>query len=326
MRVRASLGTLALLGLVDVSVIEKPTTAYLLLHSENGCMGECVFCPQSRLSMSNKDLVSRVPWPEVELEALLSKIKTNPTVGRICIQTVIKKRFLDDVLKIVSSLRNEGIEKPVSVSTTPISKEDLRRLRDLGVDKLGIGFDASTPEVFRLVRKPYSWEHYLRFLSNSIDVFGPNNVYVHLIYGLGENDVEFFKSMKFFKSLGVNISLFSFTPVRGTPSSNWRKPDLVGYRKMQILRYLMDSGLNVDDYVRVEGNKLILSKDLINNILSSIDKFFEAFLTYGCPSCNRPFYNESVRGPYYNYPSKEFLLRSKDSLVSELKQLLNERG
>ncbi|MFN3268566.1 MAG: hypothetical protein ACK416_04835, partial [Zestosphaera sp.] len=93
-----------------------------------------------------------------------------------------------------------------------------------------------------------------------------------------------------------------------------------------ILRYLMDSGINVDNYVRVEGSKLILSKELINDILSSADKFFEAFLTYGCPSCNRPFYNESVRGPYYNYPSREFLLRNKDSLVSELGRLLSECG
>jgi biotin synthase len=30
----------------------------------------------------------------------------------------------------------------------------------------------------------------------------------------------------------------------------------------------------------------------------------EPFRTSGCPGCNRPFYNESPRGPIYNYPRK----------------------
>ena len=28
----------------------------------------------------------------------------------------------------------------------------------------------------------------------------------------------------------------------------------------------------------------------------------EPFLTSGCPGCNRPYYNERPRGPFYNYP------------------------
>jgi biotin synthase len=28
------------------------------------------------------------------------------------------------------------------------------------------------------------------------------------------------------------------------------------------------------------------------------------FLTFGCPSCNRPYYNEKPSGPYYNYPTR----------------------
>ena len=28
----------------------------------------------------------------------------------------------------------------------------------------------------------------------------------------------------------------------------------------------------------------------------------EPFQTSGCPGCNRPFYNETPRGPIYNYP------------------------
>ncbi|MEM0360884.1 MAG: radical SAM protein [Sulfolobales archaeon] len=326
MRVRASLGTLALLGLINVELVEKPTTAYILLHSESGCMGECVFCPQSRLSKSDKALVSRVSWPEVEMESLLNSIKKNSTLKRICIQTVIKDGFQNDVLEILSSIRGEGIRKPISLSITPVSKEYLLQLKDLGVNALGVGFDASTPKLFKIIRKPYSWDYYLKFLKESVDVFGSNNVYVHLIYGLGESDVEFFKSMKYFKDLGVKIALFSFTPVRGTPTENWGRPSIVSYRKIQILKYLMDLEVKVDDYVKVEGDKLILSRELLTEVLDNISRFYDAFITSGCPNCNRPFYNEGVRGPYYNYPSKDFLLKNEESLMNELKELLRECG
>lgn len=324
MRVRASLGTLALLGLINVELVEKPTTAYILLHSEGGCMGECVFCPQSRLSKSDKALVSRVSWPEAEIRFLLNNMKKNSTLRRICIQTVIKNGFQNDVLRILNYIREEGIRKPISLSTTPVSKEHLLQFKELGVDAMGIGFDAATPELFITVRKPYSWGCYLKFLKESIDVFGPNNVYVHLIYGLGEGDVGFFNSMKYFKDLGVKISLFSFTPVKGTLAENWRRPSIVGYRKMQILKYFMDLGVKVDDYVRIEGDRLVLNRELLTEILDDISRFYDAFITSGCPNCNRPFYNEGVRGPYYNYPSKDFLLENEGELVNELMELLRE--
>ena len=41
------------------------------------------------------------------------------------------------------------------------------------------------------------------------------------------------------------------------------------------------------------------------------------FVTSGCPSCNRPFYNESPSGPLYNFPcppKKEEI----DQIVEEL--------
>ncbi len=322
MKVRASVGTLALLGLMNVEVVEKPTTAYILLHSETGCLGGCIFCPQSRLSESDKTLVSRVSWHEVGLDVLIDRVKGNSVIRRVCIQTIIKERFTDDVLKIVTSFKDRGVRKPISVSTTPVGREFLHQLKDLGVDALGVGFDAATPEAFKLVNKPFSWDYYLEFLNTCMDVFGPGKVYVHLIYGLGEDEAEFLNSMKFFKKLGANISLFSFTPVRGTLCENWKRPSIRGYRKMQILKYLMDLGFDVSDYITLRNGKVCLDRGLVMEILEKLDTYHRAFITSGCPDCNRPFYNESVRGPYYNYPSEDFLLKDRERLIDELKELL----
>jgi biotin synthase-related radical SAM superfamily protein len=43
----------------------------------------------------------------------------------------------------------------------------------------------------------------------------------------------------------------------------------------------------------------------------------EPFRTSGCPGCNRPFYNESPRGPIYNYP-KELGPEEIEEVKSEL--------
>ena len=326
MMVRASVGTLATIGLLKIDIVEKPTTAYILLYSQSGCLGTCTFCPQSISSTSNKSLVSRVSWPEVDLRVLTKGIKDVEVFKRVCIQTVIKEGFKDDVLEIVNTLVGEGVNKPISISLTPTDKDYLILLKDLGVDSLGIGFDTATPKTFSLVRKPYSWYEYMGFLRDCIDVFGPSKIYIHLIYGLGDNDLEFLNTMKYFTSLGVKIALFAFTPIKGTPYESRERPNIINYRKIQVLRYLLTLGYDVNDYIVVSGDNVYLRRELVKDILENIDKYLNAFITSGCPGCNRPFYNESVKGPHYNYPSINFLYRHILQLMKELEMIMSEGG
>jgi biotin synthase-related radical SAM superfamily protein len=46
----------------------------------------------------------------------------------------------------------------------------------------------------------------------------------------------------------------------------------------------------------------IISFGLSEAELSAFLRDGKAFETSGCPGCNRPYYNESPRGPLYNYP------------------------
>jgi len=107
MYVRASIGTLASLGLLDIKMLEKPYTAYILQYSENGCKAECLFCPQSRVNFSRKDLVSRVVWPRIELEKLIKAIKRKNVFARICVQNVIKPSFEEEFLEIIKEYQKE---------------------------------------------------------------------------------------------------------------------------------------------------------------------------------------------------------------------------
>lgn len=314
-----------MLGLINVELVEKPTTAYVLQYSEGGCLGTCAFCPQSRLSSSSKDLVSRVSWPKVELGVLINALKAcgNP-FARICVQNVIKEGFKEELLKIVEYIRDSGIRIPISVATTPVDGDFLRNLKELGVDYLGVGLDAASPRVFSLVKKPYTWGDYIKFIKDSVNVFGRGRVNVHLIYGIGESEVEFVSAMEFLSSLGAEVSLFAFTPVRGIPLENLGRPKPHSYRKMQVLRYLLSKGVRVEDYICYVNDKVYLRSELLNDVIENLDKYLNAFITSGCPGCNRPFYNEGVRGPHYNYPSLKHLKSFRGEVTAELRDLLSE--
>lgn len=321
--IRASIGTLASLGILNVELIEMPTTAYLLQYSERGCLGTCMFCPQSTLSNSSREMLSRVSWPKVELSKLVNSIKGSNRFRRICIQSIIKYGFHLEITEIIKLLRDGGVNIPISTALTPINRGYLNVLKELGVDYLGIGFDAATPRLFKLIRKPLSWEAYMQFLNDSLEIFGRRRVYVHIIVGLGEGEVDLFNSMRYFYDLGAEVALFALTPIKGTLVEDWGKPSVLVYRKAQLIRYLLSKGYNIDDYVKVSGASLLLSKGLINDVINNFNEYAEAFLTSGCPGCNRPFYNEGVKGPHYNYPSIKFLMKNRDEVLHDLMELIN---
>ena len=297
MLVRVSLGTLVALGLSKVRVDALPTTAYLLQWSENGCLGDCAFCSQSRSAISRRELLSRVEWPQIELEKLAERLAEHPgPIRRVCLQTVIKEGFEREALEILAKLRNYGAKMPASLAVTPVPDEVLLEARKLGVTHVGVGLDAATPELVQKVRKPYSWEEYWAFTKRVVELFGPKRAFVHLIFGLGESEVEFIEAMALAYKLGADVALFAFTPVPGTPMSARKQPPLEAYRRMQAARYLLSKGAKREKVLRL----------LERGELSPPP---EATLTSGCPWCNRPYYNERPSGPIYNYPSLEMALK-----------------
>lgn len=76
---RASVGTCVALGLARERCDVLPTTAYLLLGDR--CRRTCAFCAQSSLSTSAAGMLSRVSWPEVDLDQLLSQLRRLTSVA-----------------------------------------------------------------------------------------------------------------------------------------------------------------------------------------------------------------------------------------------------
>ncbi len=288
--VRASIGTLIKAGLASGRLDEEPTTAYLLLDGK--CSGNCTFCPLK----SGSEFLSRVRWPKVGLNSLLL-IKG---FERYCIQGILKGRFWEEVIEVAKSL-----DGPVSVSINPVSRDKLEKVYEVS-DKLGVGLDAMSPRIFRQVRKPGSWKSYLKFVEWGVAVYGKGNVLVHLIAGLGETLKEALFTMRLAYRMGAGVALFAYTPIN---PRRGKGPDKGYYRYLQAYRYFLHMG----------WNPLRIPKE-------DPDSYKEAFLTSGCPGCNRPFYNERpVDSTLYNYPSMDRLNKDWEKVREELIGFINSR-
>jgi len=309
-RVRASIGSAILLGLVKGRLDAKPTTLYLLTYHEGKCRGNCAFCSQARESSSKEDLLSRVTWPVFPTENVIGSIaKTYATNGlrRICIQAMNYPDAFADVLALVGSLR-DATDLPISTSCQPLDKEQMEQLHTAGVDRIGIPLDAANESLFQTVKGsivggPYLWSEHLRSLEEAVSVFGRGQVSTHLIVGLGEKDNELLGMIQKMVDTGVYPSLFAFTPIPGSKFEKVSRPSLERYRRVQLAQNLLTRGVGRVDEMTFDssGNLVSFGKD--EEYLLKIIKTGRPFMTSGCPGCNRPYYNERPGGEIYNYPA-----------------------
>jgi biotin synthase len=199
------------------------------------------------------------------------------------------------------------VKVPISVSCLPTNNKHIRLLHAAGVDRIGIAIDAASQKLFAEIKRPganrsSSWQGQFAKIREAVKVFGEGNVSTHLIVGLGETEKEIASLIQECVDMTVLPALFAFTPIRGTALENRVQPAFIVYRRVQLARYLIvnktvrfsDMTFGDDGKIRSFG----VEKEEFNHIVED----GKPFLTSGCPSCNRPFYNEKASGPLYNYP------------------------
>lgn len=311
-KIRVSIGSASVLGLGSmVKFKDPPTTCYIMTYKNGRCTANCGFCPQARSSKSSEEMLSRVTWPIFPFKSYLTKLKdlhSSKQFKRICIQTLNYPNNFQDLMEIITGIKN-SINIPISVAIPPMSKERLRELKLVGVQRIGIALDGITPEIFKKIKGidvngPYNWDQHFQKLMEASEIFSEGFVSTHLIIGLGEKEKEVITRIEELHNLKILISLFAFTPIKGTKFENISKLSLLTFRKLQLGRFLIvnqeksqkDFIFNTKgDIVRINISKKEL-KEIINDT--------EAFLTSGCPGCNRPYYTSKPSGPIYNYPRK----------------------
>ena len=308
-KIRVSVGSAIVLGLMHGRLDAEPTTIYLLTYYSGKCLANCGFCPQAKASKSRADMLSRVTWPTFPTEQVLSKIEEeakNPTIKRVCIQALNNPNVFNDMFALAKEIRSRtGV--PLSVSCQPFNLKQLKLLKEIGVDRISIALDAATKELFNRVKgpltnSPYKWETQQETLMRAVEVFGKNRVYTHLIVGLGETEKEIIQTIQWCTDFDVYPSLFAFTPILGTALETLPQPSVATYRRVQLAHYLIVHEKTRCENMKFDKNERLIEYGVSESLLQRVVETGSPFLTSGCPGCNRPYYNERPGGPLYNYP------------------------
>ena len=308
-QVRVSVGSAIVLGLLEGKLDSEPTTAYLMTYKGGKCTANCGFCPQARSSLSKAELLSRVSWPVFPTKSVLKRLEStvnDKRIRRVCIQALNYTDVFAHLAALAKAVKQQA-KVPVSVSCQPLNRENIQRLAEAGVDRIGIALDAATEKLFDEVKGsvaggPYQWESQFRQLREAVEVFGKGNVSTHLIVGLGETEKEAVGIIQQCVDMHVLPALFAFTPIRGTALENKRQPQIESYRRVQLARYLIVDGTARYENMRFDVDGRIVDFSVKKEALKRVVESGQPFLTSGCPDCNRPFYNEKPSGPLYNYP------------------------
>ncbi len=309
-----SLGTLATLKVGYARTDALPGIAYIMQYSDVGCSALCSFCSQSFAFNTRKDTLSRVIWPEMELSVFIDLLRSS-NIQRVCLQTIIKKGFIEEAHHIVRALSRTGAK--VSLSITPIPSAELVSFKKEGVDYLGVGLDSASKHTMEKILKPYGWELYWTFISEGVKIFGRRKVVTHLIVGVGESPIDLLDTITRLRDEGSEVSLFSFTPLKGSLMERLKRPLMRYYRFIQLATYLIMKGYEWKEFVTMRKGRLYIRKKYVENE----EVLYSALMTRGCPGCNRPFYNESPREEPYNFPSKAIIEDWKTVLRTELNDI-----
>jgi biotin synthase-related radical SAM superfamily protein len=327
-KVRVSTGSAIVLGLQKGCLDAEPTTAYLLTYRKGKCTANCGFCSQAKSSGSRADMLSRVAWPVFavrKVAASLANSARNKKIERICIQALNYPGVLDDVLVLAERIKAQGTQLPMSVSCQPLTKEEMIRLHEAGVERIGIALDAATKEIFEKVKGssaggPYRWRNHRQALMEAVQIFGERHVSTHLIVGLGEKEEDMIRTFQWCVDHGVHPALFSFTPIPGTRLEHRCSPRIDQYRRIQLARHFIVQGKTRYETMLFNEHGRIIHFGVSEDELENASRTGKPFLTSGCPSCNRPYYNEKPSGPLYNFPAKPSSLE----IETILKQLRRE--
>jgi biotin synthase-related radical SAM superfamily protein len=308
-KVRASMGTLGVLGLELVQMDTPPTTAYLQIYTEKRCLANCQFCAQAKGSSADLTRIARGIYVPADLESVVKRLGMafeRGYISRACIQTALYDDWWDDAVYLITRIR-EGSTIPISLSVFPLSNERYLELKKLRVNELVIPLDACTQELFDKIKgksagSPYSWERHLDGIKRASQIFG--KVGTHLIIGLGESDEDAVRIIGELHMGRVNPALFSYTYIPGSQLdiTDEKNDSIRHYRTAQLARYLIVENISAFPDMQFENGNLC-SFGVGNDVIMRIIEERRAFETSGCPDCNRPMANETF-SRMYNFPRK----------------------
>jgi biotin synthase len=297
----------------------------LLLTYPEGCRANCAYCGLARHREAERDYADRnfirVDWPAVPQETtidIVAKEGANSAFHRMCISMITHPSSDEDTRTVLKRWtdRIEPSAIPVSILSNPttMTREDVKRLKDLGADIFTVALDAATPEIFERTRgkgvqSPHSWQKYWEILMDARDVFGPQKFGAHVIVGMGETEYDVLSLVQRLVDLGGHSHLFCFFPEKGSLMDHLPATPREQWRRVQLARYLIDYRGGRVEKMAFDQNGRVTQFGVPDSELETIIGKGVAFRTSGCPgkfaddvsACDRP-YGDSPPSNIASYP------------------------
>ncbi len=189
-----------------------------LINAKNGaCSEDCSFCAQSSKYPTPINAYSLVSEEQM-LEGAERAVSIN--ANRYCIVVSGKRATKEEVQKIANAVRKIKKEYPIKVccSIGTIDEEDLRLLKDAGVNRINHNLETSE-RFFSKIVSTHTWKERLETIKN-IQKVGLSTCSGG-IFGMGESDDDIVELALTYRDLQVDsIPLNFLIPIPGTPLEN----------------------------------------------------------------------------------------------------------
>ena len=192
-----------------------------LINAKNGaCSEDCSFCAQSSKYPTPINAYSLVPEKEM-IEGALKAVSIN--ANRYCIVTSGRRATKEEVEQIASAVRKitESVPVKVCVSIGSIDEEDLKLLKEAGVDRVNHNLETSERH-FKNIVTTHPWKERYETIKK-IQSVGLSTC-CGGIFGIGETDEDIVDLADTYRQLGVDSIPMNFLiPIPGTPLAGNRQ-------------------------------------------------------------------------------------------------------
>jgi len=143
----------------------------------------------------------------------------------------------------------EEIDIPIHAQVEPADEKYLGKLKDSGVDTLGIHIETCDPDVFKKIcpgKALLDFKYYEKMWGHAVAIFGKNQVSSFVIVGLGESDESILNGTKWMASIGVIPFVVPLRPIPETPLENAipPSPERMVYLYEEVGKILKENSLN----------------------------------------------------------------------------------
>ncbi len=213
-----------------IGLLHCPTTfATTLLQT-------CVFWEDSRrckfcgIELTLKDRSTVGFKDSKSLVETISRAKELDGITNVVFTSGVAKdeeKALKRYAEICSEVK-ETTSLPIQLQIVP--PDDLgwlQRLKDSGVDALGVHIETFDPEVFEKItpgKAKIGFDKYVQTWKEAVDVFGSWQVSTYVLVGLGEKLETVINGAALCAGIGVYPFIVPFRPISGTPMENVKPP------------------------------------------------------------------------------------------------------